>query len=149
MELNMNRVDQNSGSVGREQVRFENAPSLDLSVIIVSWNARDYLLKCLKSLAYAQSKTAMEIIVVDNDSSDGSPEAVERDFPAVRLVRSGGNLGFARANNIGIRMSKGRYLALVNSGGGPGRNWLALNKANGVTLDHSVNCGAGKFGGVD
>jgi len=41
------------------------------------------------------------------------------------------------------------YLALVNSGGGPGRNWLALNKANGVTLDHSVNCGAGKFGGVD
>src|SRR2546423_1001150 len=91
-ELNMNGADQNSAGLGREQICFENAPTLDLSVIIVSWNAKDYLLKCLKSLAYALSKTAMEIIVVDNDSSDGSPEAVERDFPSVRLVRSGGNL---------------------------------------------------------
>ena len=115
MELSMNAADQNSGGLEREQIRFESEPALDLSVIIVSWNAKDYLLKCLKSLSFAQSKTAMEIIVVDNDSADGSPEAVERDFPTVRLVRSGGNLGFARANNIGMRLSKGRYLALINS----------------------------------
>ena len=57
----------------------------------------------------------MEIIVVDNNSSDGSPEVVERDFPSVRLIRSGGNLGFAKANNIGMRLSKGRYLGLINS----------------------------------
>jgi glycosyltransferase involved in cell wall biosynthesis len=115
MELNMHEPHQNSDGVGRDQIRFENAPILDLSIIIVSWNAKDYLVKCLKSLAHAPAIGTMEIIVVDNDSSDGSPEAVERDFPSVRLVRSGGNLGFARANNIGMRMSKGRYLALINS----------------------------------
>jgi GT2 family glycosyltransferase len=115
MELNMHEPHQNSDGAGRDQIRFENAPTLDLSIIIVSWNAKDYLVKCLKSLAQAPAIGTMEIIVVDNDSSDGSPEAVERDFPSVRLVRSGGNLGFARANNIGMRMSKGRYLALINS----------------------------------
>jgi GT2 family glycosyltransferase len=111
----MNGPRQNSGTLGRGEICFENAATLALSVIIVSWNAKDYLRKCLKSLSYAQSKTAMEIIVVDNDSSDGSPEMVERDFPSVRLIRSGGNLGFAKANNIGMRISKGRYLALINS----------------------------------
>jgi GT2 family glycosyltransferase len=103
------------GDPGREQFRFENEPTLDLSVIIVSWNAKDYLLKCLNSLSQTPGVPAMEVIVVDNDSSDGSPEMVERDFPSVRLIRSGANLGFAKANNIGIRVSKGRYLGLINS----------------------------------
>ena len=57
----------------------------------------------------------MEIIVVDNASSDGSPEMVAGEFPSVRLIHSGGNLGFAKANNIGMRVSRGRYLGLVNS----------------------------------
>jgi hypothetical protein len=86
-----------------------------VSIIIVSWNAKDYLLKCLKSLTQTQGAAKMEIIVVDNASSDGSPEAVQREFPSVRLICTGSNLGFARANNIGMRASKGRYLGLINS----------------------------------
>ncbi len=86
-----------------------------VSVIIVNWNARDFLLQCLASLTPEVCRYSMEIIVVDNDSSDGSPEAVEVRFPHVRLIRSGANLGFARGNNLGIAQSRGRYLALINS----------------------------------
>ena len=86
-----------------------------VSVIIVNWNARKFLLQCLASLTPAVCRYPMEIIVVDNDSSDGSPEAVEAEFPQVRLIRSGGNLGFARGNNLGVSHSRGRYLAFVNS----------------------------------
>jgi GT2 family glycosyltransferase len=57
----------------------------------------------------------MEIIVVDNASADGSPECVAQQFPHVRLIQTGANLGFAKANNVGIAASKGRYLCLVNS----------------------------------
>jgi len=86
-----------------------------VSVIIVSWNARDYLKQCLESLTPAVCRYPMEIIVVDNASSDGSPELVENSFPHVQLVRNSANLGFARGNNVGIRNSSGRYLCLINS----------------------------------
>jgi GT2 family glycosyltransferase len=86
----------------------------DISVIIVSWNSKDFLEQCLESLAVG-SVRPYEVIVVDNDSKDGSPEAVTRKFPWVRLVRAGANLGFAKANNLGIRHSRGTYIALVNS----------------------------------
>lgn len=86
-----------------------------VSVIIVSWNARKYLLGCLATLNERACRRPMEIIVVDNASSDGSPEAVEAEYPAVKVIRTGANLGFAKANNIGIRQSRGRYLCLVNS----------------------------------
>lgn len=87
---------------------------IDISVIIVSWNARDYLIKCLNSLSAGAALTT-EIIVVDNASSDGSPEAVEKFFPDVRVIKTGSNLGFARANNIGIKASAGKYACLINS----------------------------------
>jgi len=86
-----------------------------VSVIIVSWNARDHLLQCLESLSPEVCRHPLEIIVVDNASSDGSPECVESRFPNVRLIRNAANLGFARANNAGISRSSGRYLCLVNS----------------------------------
>jgi len=86
-----------------------------VSVIIVSWNARNYLEQCLTSLTEEVCRCSMEIIVVDNASADGSPECVESRFPHVRLIRSGANLGFAKGNNLGIAHSKGRYLCLVNS----------------------------------
>lgn len=86
-----------------------------VSVIIVSWNARDHLKQCLESLTPAVCRYPMEIMVVDNASSDGSPELVENSFPHVRLVRNSANLGFARGNNVGIRNSSSRYLCLVNS----------------------------------
>jgi GT2 family glycosyltransferase len=86
-----------------------------VSVIIVSWNAREYLRQCLASLTPDACRYPMEIIVVDNASHDGSPDVVTKEFPHVRLIQTGANLGFAKANNIGIAASTGRYLALVNS----------------------------------
>jgi GT2 family glycosyltransferase len=87
----------------------------DVSIIIVSWNAKQHLLNCLNSLENAANGYSQEIIVVDNASSDGSSDAAARQFPQVRLVKNKENLGFARANNIGIRQSSGRYICLVNS----------------------------------
>lgn len=87
----------------------------DVSVIIVSWNAKELLISCLNSFIDSQGGYTQEIIVVDNASSDGSPEATEREFTKVRLIKNDTNLGFAKANNIAIRESTGRYVCLVNS----------------------------------
>ncbi len=88
---------------------------MDISVIIVNWNTRDFLEQCLSSLSLDTCRRSVEIIVVDNGSSDGSPDMVEVNFPQVKLIRSQENLGFARANNLGIQYSSGRYISLVNS----------------------------------
>ncbi len=87
----------------------------DLSIIIVNWNAKAFLLECLRSLARETKSLRAEIIVVDNASSDGSPETVQNEFPDVRILRNHANLGFAKANNLGIALSSGRYLFFVNS----------------------------------
>ena len=86
-----------------------------VSVIIVNWNARDYLLSCLASLSAGACRYPMEIIVVDNASTDGSGAWVKAHFPQVRLLQSPTNLGFAKANNLGAAASTGRYLCYVNS----------------------------------
>jgi GT2 family glycosyltransferase len=86
-----------------------------VSIIIVSWNARDYLMQCLNSISTETCRFPFEIIVVDNASTDGLPDWVERQFPQVRLIRNTENLGFAKANNLGIAQGRGRYLALINS----------------------------------
>jgi len=87
----------------------------DVSVIIVNWNTKDHLIKCLGSLVEEQGRYSQEVIVVDNASSDGSSDAVANQFPQVKLIRNNENLGFARANNIGIRVSTGQYVCLINS----------------------------------
>src|SRR3990172_826615 len=87
---------------------------MDISVIIVGWNSRPYLERCLESFALAPSSRSLEIIVVDNASADGSSELVEAKFPHVKLIRNDQNLGFAKANNLAIQKSRGRYLCLVN-----------------------------------
>jgi GT2 family glycosyltransferase len=87
---------------------------MDISVIIVGWNAKRYLEQCLESLAEAPPSRSTEIFVVDNASSDGSAEMVEARFPNVNLIRGHQNLGFAKANNLAIRESRGRYVTLVN-----------------------------------
>jgi GT2 family glycosyltransferase len=88
---------------------------MDLSIVIVSWNARDYLRKCLFSIYSQKFSRTFETIVVDNCSADGSAEMVEAEFPQVVLIRAQDNLGFAKANNLGIRRSSSRYIALINS----------------------------------
>ncbi|KAA0233264.1 MAG: hypothetical protein JJLCMIEE_02317 [Acidimicrobiales bacterium] len=84
------------------------------SVIVVSHNTAELLGRCLSSVAAAARHTEVEIIVVDNASSDGSAELVDRDFPDARLIAVGENLGFARAVNLAVASAVGRYLLLLN-----------------------------------
>lgn len=88
---------------------------MKISVVIVSWNAKAYLLECLESVLRQYPADQLEVIVVDNASSDGSPDAVRDKYPAVKLICNTSNDGFAKGNNIGIRASSGEYLFLVNS----------------------------------
>jgi GT2 family glycosyltransferase len=89
--------------------------SISVSVVIVSWNAREFLLQCIDSVSEQLGDVSAEIIVVDNASSDGSAEAVRHRFPHVRIIQNAQNVGFAAANNIGIQKSTGKYLFLINS----------------------------------
>ena len=86
-----------------------------ISVIIVSWNARDLLRDCLTSIEQSAGECVGQIIVVDNASTDGSPEMVSAEFPHATLVRCETNLGFAKANNLGILRASGPLLAFINS----------------------------------
>jgi GT2 family glycosyltransferase len=88
--------------------------ALDISVVIVGWNAKSYLELCLESLVSAPPLRNMEVLVVDNASSDGTAEMIETKFPWVKLLKSPINLGFSRGNNVAIRQCQGRYIALVN-----------------------------------
>ena len=87
---------------------------MDISVVIVGWNARRYLELCLESLADAPPRRSMEVIVVDNASSDGTIEMIEARYGWAKLIKSAENLGFSRGNNLAIRQCQGRYIALVN-----------------------------------
>ena len=87
----------------------------NISVIIVSWNARSYLRGCLDSIYRSEVTVLREVIVVDNASSDGSPEMVSELYPEVVLIKAGENLGFARANNLGLSRATGEWLAFINS----------------------------------
>ena len=87
---------------------------LDLSIVIVSFNGRADLERCLASLHDAPPARPHEIIVVDNASADGSAEAARR-WPDVTVIETGANLGFARGNNVGIRASSAVNLLLLNS----------------------------------
>jgi len=89
--------------------------SVDISIIIVNWNTKEILLDCLKSLTKQDISYKNEIIVVDNGSTDGSQTAVRTLFPEIQIIENNENLGFAKANNIGILKSCGRYVCLVNS----------------------------------
>lgn len=87
---------------------------MDLSIIIVSWNVRDLLLQCLDSIFENQTASTFEVLVVDNASTDGSPIQIKKRFPQVHLIENDNNVGFARANNQAISVSKGKYLLLLN-----------------------------------
>ena len=86
----------------------------DISIVIVSYNVRDILARCLDSLQNAAPGRAIEVIVVDNASNDGTGSMVREKYPAVRLLANDSNRGFAAASNQGIAASRGRSLLLLN-----------------------------------
>ncbi len=87
----------------------------DLSVIIASYNTRDLLKACIDSIYSNTHEISYEIIVVDDLSSDGSPEMVRKSFPGVKLICNTENLKYVKANNAGLRACVGRYAILLNS----------------------------------
>jgi N-acetylglucosaminyl-diphospho-decaprenol L-rhamnosyltransferase len=89
--------------------------TMDLSIIIVNWNTRDLLADCLDSIAQTAGDLNVEVIVVDNASSDGSPAMLRQQFPQVHLIENRENVGFARANNQVIEQCRARYALLLNS----------------------------------
>lgn len=86
----------------------------DLSIVIVNWNTRDLLRDCLASIDRNRGRLSIEIIVIDNASTDGSAEMITREFPSCRLFANRDNRGFAAANNQGIRAARGHYVLLLN-----------------------------------
>jgi GT2 family glycosyltransferase len=95
--------------------KLSGSERVNLSVIIVNWNTRDLLQKCLFSLYQHTKGISFEVFVVDNGSADGSPEMVGQLFPSVHLIRNTENLGFSKANNQAICLTSSRYVLLLNS----------------------------------
>jgi GT2 family glycosyltransferase len=112
----------------------------DVSIIIVSFNTRDILRECLESVVRESAGLRVEILIVDNHSSDGSAEMVESEFPQVRLIRSEVNLGFGAANNVALEQARGTYFVLLNSDAffEPDALKLAIKH-----MDETPECGLG------
>ncbi|MFN7209317.1 MAG: glycosyltransferase family 2 protein [Aggregatilineales bacterium] len=89
---------------------------MELSIIIVSWNVRDYLARCLDSIAESLrlASLAAEIIVVDSASADGTVQLLQEAYPHVRTLPQSENVGFTRGNNIGLAAAQGEFLFLLN-----------------------------------
>lgn len=88
---------------------------MKLSIIIVNWNTKDLLRNALESLYKETNNFDYEVIIIDNNSFDGSVEMVKEVFPDVLLIQNKENLGFSKANNQGLKKAKGDYLMLLNS----------------------------------
>ncbi|TMC92860.1 MAG: glycosyltransferase family 2 protein, partial [Chloroflexi bacterium] len=89
------------------------APKPVVSALIVSYNVKGLLLKCLEAF-YAHADVPVEAVVVDNASTDGSPAAVASEFPQATVLAQQRNLGFGRANNVGLERCQGRFVLLLN-----------------------------------
>lgn len=88
---------------------------MDLSILIVNYNTRDLTMDALHSVFRSETKYQYEVILIDNASADGSIEAIRTRFPQVTVIENRENVGFARANNQGMRRASGKYILLLNS----------------------------------
>src|SRR3990167_3004094 len=86
---------------------------VDLSIIIVTFNSREFLRKCLISVFNSRTNFSFDVTVSDSGSTDGTVEMVEKEFPQLQVIR-GENKGFAAGNNVAIKRSSGEYILLLN-----------------------------------
>lgn len=100
---------------GRREAAKPEPRTVDISICIPNWNCKDYLRACLESLREVAQGVGLQVVVVDNASTDGAPEMVEAEFPEVELIRNRENLGFARASNQAARAARGTYLLFLNN----------------------------------
>jgi GT2 family glycosyltransferase len=126
------------------QSQVQQKKLYDLSVIVVSYNTRDILRRCLQYLNECADGLSLEVIVVDNASRDGSVEMLEGDYPEARVIRSEINLGFAAANNRAMEIAQGRYILLLNSDAflRPGALRLAIDH---MDREPEVGLGGGRL----
>ncbi len=109
-----------------------------ISVVILNWNGREHLIRCLRSFSRVTYQP-LEIIVVDNNSSDDSAKIVQKKFPDVRLVRNKTNRGYSGGNNNGIRASRGKYIFILNNDTEVEKSFLEpLVKL--MEVDSSIGC---------
>lgn len=98
--------------------------TVDLSIIVVAWNVKELVDECFRALRASSDTLKKEVLFVDNASTDGTADYVEKRFPEVILIRSDRNLGFIRANNLAFRRARGRYVLMLNSDAFVGENTL-------------------------
>ncbi|MFQ5648886.1 MAG: glycosyltransferase [bacterium] len=98
----------------KRKPRLSGLQTVDLSIIIVNYNVKEFLEQALISVQKALSQISAEVIVVDNASRDGSQTLVRERFPEVKLIANRENLGFAKSSNQGVKAARGKYLLLLN-----------------------------------
>ena len=101
-------------ALSNESHLMEQSKTIDLSVIIVSYNVEHFLNLCLESVYAATKNIQTEVIVIDNASTDKSVDMVRKQFPSTRVIANVDNLGFGKANNQAAKLAKGRYLCILN-----------------------------------
>lgn len=115
---------------------------IDVSIILVNYNTKDLLINCIDSIFEKTIDISYEIIIVDNDSHDGTENAIKRNFPDINFIQSGANIGFGRANNLGIEEAKGEFIFLLNS------DTILINNAVKILYDYiNKNPNVGICGG--
>src|SRR5436190_2997233 len=106
--------------------KIQNPKLPTVSVVVLNYNGLKHLDTCFLSLgALEYPKDRLELILTDNGSSDGSVEFMRKRFPQVRVVETGGNLGFAAGNNFGVERATGQYVAFLNNDTRVEPDWLS------------------------
>ncbi len=105
-----------AGEFRRErcELNCDRVGTVDVTVVIVSWNVAEFLVDCIESIASSSLGLPPEVIVVDNASSDDTLQVIRQRFPWVRLIANRENVGFARANNQGFALARGRFVLILN-----------------------------------
>ena len=87
---------------------------LDLSIVIVNYNVKEFLTQCIDSIYKSKTSYSFEVIVVDNNSADSGEKSIREQFPSVHWINNPENIGFGKANNIGFETAKGEYTLILN-----------------------------------